>query len=266
MTAPTSSPLPAGWSPNTDLFGDQWASLPEPIRTAALRWSVELLWKLSGRQFGTTEITLAPYIGLPHRGYYDHGRAGLLSSAPGGVRVGFGGGVSSGFGGGACSSQRAFHLPGPVVGVTEVVLDGQVMDETAWHLDPNGVLVRTDGDGWPVAQDVYVPRWVVRYTRGIPAPDDANQAAGRYALELARAGAADPKCKLPARVRDVTRQGISLSLAAPEELSNAGLTGIDQVDVWLRSVNPDHLAQGASIWTPTVARHRVIAVHPPAGS
>lgn len=250
MAEPT-PPLPAGWSPNVAALGDQWASLDVAVRDAALRWSIELLWKLSGRQFGLTEVTLAPYIPPPRRGYFDNH-----------YRLPVGLNAAARFaGGGVCSPARTFRLPGRAIAVAEVVVDGAVLDEAAWTLDPDGTLVRTDGGGWPVAQDVYLPRWVVRYTHGLLAPPDANQAAARYALELARAAVADPRCKLPARVRDVTRQGISLSMAAPEELADAGLTGVAAVDAWLRSVNPDGLPQAATIWSPALTRHRVIAVH-----
>lgn len=272
MTAPV--PLPSGWSPSTEVLGDQWAALDPVVAAAALRWSVEVLWKLSGRQFSTTEVTLAPYLSPPGRGWYDRTRRGLLSSvAGGGVQVGGFGGygdsyADGGFGGFGCGGRNpfvGFRLPGGyVAGVAQVIIDGAVLTEGLdWHLDPDGTLVRVDGQAWPVAQNVYAPRWLVRYTRGLPAPDDANQAAARYALEVARAAVADPRCALPARTRDIVRHGIKTTLVAPETLTDAGLTGVDAVDAWLRAVNPDRLARAATVWAPSSSRHRVVAVHTP---
>lgn len=243
-------PLPAGWSPNTDVLGASWSALPVDVRDTALQVAVRTLWALSGRRFGTAEITLAPFIAPPRTSWYDTQRVGLALNSAAGIAVG------------GCGTARAFRLPGPAVAVAEVVLDGQVLDVAAWTLDPDGTLVRVDGAGWPIAQDVYAPRWIVRYTKGLVPDAAANEAAGRYALELARGMTADPKCKLPARTRDVARQGISLSLATPEELADSGGTGIPRVDAWLRTVNPHRLTAAAAFWSPAIARHRVIAIGP----
>lgn len=256
MSAPPAAPpLPAGWAPSVDALGASWTGLPEATRLVAVQVAVRTLWALSGRRFGTVDLTLAPYIAPPRRGWYDGHRRGLGLHA--------GAGHVLGGAGAACDPGRAFRLPGPVVSVAQVVLDAVVLGDGAWTLDPDGTLVRTDGGAWPVAQDVYAPRWAVRYVKGIVAPPEANAAAARYALELARGLAADPKCKLPARTRDVTRQGISLSLATPEELAESGFTGVGPVDAWLRAVNPDGLAEAATIWSPALSRHRVIAIHGP---
>jgi hypothetical protein len=251
VTEPTPQ-LPAGWDPAVEALGTSWSALPVEVRNRALEVAVRALWALSGRRFGTVELTLAPYIPPPRTGWYDGHRRGLGLNSAGGYAAG---------GPGVCGPARVFRLPGPVVSVAEVVVDAVVLDPSAWNLDPDGALVRVDGGGWPVAQDVYVPRWAVRYVRGILADAAANTAAARYALELARGATADPKCKLPARTRTVTRQGISLDLATPEELSEGGLTGVGPVDAWLRSVNPAGLSEAATIWSPAAVRHRVIAVH-----
>lgn len=243
-------PLPNGWAPSTDLLGPSWEALPTDVRAVAEQVAVRTLWALSGRRFGTLDVTLAPFIPRPRVDWYTGHRAGVALNAGSGMAV-------SGY----CTPARAFRLPGPVVGVAQVVVDAEVLDDAAWHLDPDGTLVRTDGGGWPVAQDVYSPRWAVRYTRGIAPGVDGNLAAARYALELGRGMVADPKCKLPSRARDVTRQGVSVTLAAPEDLADAGYTGVPPVDAWLRTVNPDGLRQAASIWSPLSARHRVLAVH-----
>jgi hypothetical protein len=244
----------AGWAPDTSAAGGQWDSLPETVRELAARLAVSTLWALSGRQFGTVDVTLAPYLAPVAVDRYGVGR-----SLPGGLRLNSAAGYATG-GYGACFPARAFRLPGPVDSVTEVVISGEVLPASSWVCDPDGTLVRTDGSSWPVAQDVYAPVWTVRYVRGTPAPPDANLAAGLYAFELARGMTGDPACKLPSRTRDVTRQGISLTLLTPEDLAKGGGTGIKQVDDWLRSVNPGRQQEMSSLWVPGASRHRVIAV------
>ena len=180
MTEPAAEPLPAGWAPNVDALGAQWSGLPAEARSGALLAAVRTLWALSGRRFGTIELTLAPYILPPHVGWYDGTRHRVTLNAARGYATG---GLT------ACAPARTFRLPGPVVSVAEVVVDAVVLPADAWALDPDGTLVRVDGGDWPVAQDVYAPRWVVRYVRGIPADGPANTAAALYALELARGAA-----------------------------------------------------------------------------
>ena len=249
MTAPAPQ-VPPGWAPDVSAFGAQWDALPAEVQAAAASWAARSLWALSGRRFGTSELVVAPFITPPRPSFYDP-RGGRYAVSTAGVSGGLAG----------CAAQRAFRLPwGPVKEVALVILDGVAMPGDRWLLDPDGTLVRTDGGGWPVAQDVYAPRWTVQYTRGQEAPRDANLAAGRYALELAKAMTADASCKLPSRTRDVARQGIGLSLAAPEDLADAGLTGVTLVDQWLRAVNPAGLPEAPSFWSPSAARHRVLAV------
>lgn len=242
-------PLVAGWAPNTSVFGAQWADLPEAVRDAALRASVNTLWALSGRQFAVLDVTLAPYLPAARpSARTEYGRvlsagAGRTPLVPGGVQP-----------------SRAFRLPGGAVSVTRVELAGEELPASAWTLDPDGTLVRLDG-AWPAGQDVYAPVWTVRYLRGQAAPDDANLAAGRYALELAKAMHLDPATPTPTRTRDAARQKIDRASEDAEERANEGLTGVPVVDKWLRAVNPHRLAATPFVWSPDTDRHRIITVH-----
>jgi hypothetical protein len=237
-------PLVPGWNPTTGVLGTAWSDLPEDVRESATKLAAHTLWSLSGRQFGTREIVLAPYLRPAGVGWYEGHQVRVATNAADQVAVNDG-----------CRGRSAVHLPGPVHEVHEVVLYGEVLPAEEWLLDPDGTLVRTVGS-WPVGQDVYRPVWTVRYTRGVPAPAEANLAVARYALEIARGIVADPACKLPSRVRDLTRQGISMSFEDPDK---PGLTGFGPVDSWLRTVNPGGLTEAARFSAPS-GRHRVLAV------
>jgi hypothetical protein len=248
---------PAGWEPNTAVLGSQWAALDPAVADAAVTLAAEELWALSGRRFGTWTVTLAPYLpvrapcsaGGPWGGYALNAAAG--TATPWGV---------------AATRSTVFRLPGPVVAVTEVRLAGAVMDPAHWKADPDGRLVWTApaelGAGWPVGQDVYAepPAWTVTYTRGIPVPDAGKVALARYAHEIAKGMAAAPGDRLPGRARDITRAGTNITMVAPEDPANAGLTGIPLVDSWLRAVNPHRLSSPSRLYAPEMSRHRVLSI------
>lgn len=241
--------LPAGWAPSTEVLGAQWAVYDPDVQQVALQWSVQTLWALSGRQFGVQDVTVAPWVPT--------GRPGV--PLPPGRVLSAGAGFAP-YRPGATGPARVVRLPGPVLAVAAVVIDAAVV--TDWVLDPDGTLVRTGGGAWPVAQDVYDPRWTVRYTRGRVVPAAGNLAAARYAVELAKGLSAAPVNKMQGRVRDVGRSAMAVTPQDATDPANAGLTGVPLVDDWLRAVNPDRRASGPVVWSPDVSRHRLIEVHP----
>jgi hypothetical protein len=239
-----------GWDPRVDLLDDDWDTLPSEVTDAALQVAVATLWALSGRRFGLRDILLAPYLPARNPGYVTTYRVGSASLVGVGVAVGIG----------LCGSDvyTRLRLPGPVHAVTRVDLDGTPFPD--WVADPDGTLVRTDGLAWPIAQNVYSPRWLVTYTLGVLPPEEANIAAARYALEVGRGMTADPACRLPARTRDITRQGIAVTLTDPTDLTSGGLTGVPAVDAWLRAVNPASLPEAPALSGMNTARHRTLTI------
>jgi hypothetical protein len=248
------APVPAGWAPSTDLYGAQWEALPAEVRDESVQQAVRLLWALTGRQLGTRTIKLAPYVPWPRRDYFSgltrrgYGYSPLTTGAPGQVTAWFG-----------CAAFLAFRLPGRPVSVEHVWIDGAELPESAWTLDPDGMLVRTDGGTWRYVQYVYAPTWIVQYTEGSVVDAVGNAAAGRLAVEIGKALVADPACRLNPLTRDVVRGNTSITLADPTDVANAGLTGIPPVDRWIRSVNPQGLPELASLTGMNTGRHRVLA-------
>lgn len=249
MTEPAPELDLYGWAPDTSVAGAGWEDLEPAVQQAALAWSVGVLWALSGRQFALHAHRIAPF--LPARqpnAYQQRNRYVPLGVNYRAGYVRFGG------------TERTVRLPGPVHEVTQVQVDGLVLPIEGWTLDPDGTLVRTDGAGWPIAQDVYAPspRWLVDYVLGSPPPDAGNVAAGRYAGELARAAKGE-RCSLPARARSIARPGLTIELPDVDALTENGRTGSPQVDAWLATVNPDGLAGSGGVWSPDTAGHRFLS-------
>lgn len=256
MTEP--DPL-SGWTPDTSVAGAGWQEATNEERAAALAWSVAVLWSLSGRRFELHPHRVAPFIPVRRPSAYDVRQRfmGLGVNSAAGLGVNYRGGYASG--GLACSSN-VVRFPWPVHAVTLVQVDGLDLPAESWTLDPDGALVRTDGAGWPIAQNVYapVPRWLVDLVIGILPDDAANAAAGRYAGELLRASKGQP-CALPARARSITRPGLTIELPDPATLTENGRTGNGQVDAWLAAVNPAGLAAAPGVYSPDVAAHRFLS-------
>src|SRR5690606_33047777 len=76
----------------------------------------------------------------------------------------------------------------------------------------------------------------VLYTAGMQVDDLGAFAAGKLAMEFAKACTSNGKCSLPSSVRQIARQGVTYEIQAgafPD-----GFTGIREVDLYIESVNP----------------------------
>lgn len=245
MTAPqpTSPPLTnhvcAAWAQPGELPVDSQGLLTEGLWCDVLASASDVLWAASGRRWrnvtATETVTLDPT---------DCGsESGPWPTS--GSATGYGlWGYHQPW---QWSQQRPHRvrLPRPdVTAVTTVTIDGAV--NTAWRLA--GVwLVRTDQQGWPLANTT-----LVTYAFGRPVPAGGRLACLTLADELGKAFAGKA-CALPARVTSVTRQGISFAALESLAVLKEGLIGIHSVDVWLAGVNPRKVTQSAQVWSPDAA-------------
>jgi hypothetical protein len=53
---------------------------------------------------------------------------------------------------------------------------------------------------------------------------------------------------LPQRLKDVTREGVSMTFADPLDFLQRGEVGLYEVDLWLNSVNPNKIMRRASVF------------------
>jgi hypothetical protein len=239
------SPAPdlLGWSPDTSVSGAGWAEATADQRAAALVWSVHTLWALSGRRFHLAARRVAPFLAARRPNAYAQ-RNRYATPRPWASVCGEG--------------STLVRIP-QIAAVTRVEIAGEVLPTSAYVLDPDGALVRTDGSGWPVGQDVYAPDpvWVVDAVIGTPPPAAGNIAAGRYAGELLRASKGQP-CAVPARARSIARPGLTIEPPDPATLTEQGRTGSAAVDRWLATVNPAGYPEAATVSTPDLHRHRFL--------
>lgn len=132
-------------------------------------------------------------------------------------------------------------LPGVAQSVVEVLIGGVVLAPSAYRLDPDNTLLRTDGGAWPVCQNMAAAgtatgTFQVTYSHGYAPPETGRRAAAQLAREFWLACNGAP-CKLPAGVVQIARQGITITRAAA--LFKDGATGLAMVDAFLTAY-PQH--------------------------
>lgn len=216
-------------------------------RNAALSLAVQIMHRLSGRQFGLAEHTVRPCRGALRN---DHGPGPVTSyllSWEGDRWVNWSCGC---IGGCRLTGPRQVHLPGPVHSVTEVKIADAVLPPNVWVVEGN-VLYRRETT-WP-PQDLGRPlgepnTWSVTYKRGIQVPAGVAELTGILAKELLKAIAdGGRECRLPRTVTVASRQGITYRAYDPAVIYKTGKVGIPEIDLWLASVNPSALAAAPSV-------------------
>lgn len=222
----------------------------------------ELLWALSGRQFGgVCQTTVRPCAQQKRGGRW---------LAPDGWDPTWGWAVDGGWCdhphsscGGPGPSQIGLGVY-PIVDVVEVVVDGATLDDSLYRLDDQRWLVRLedpDGTrpGWPASQDLTLPAsaegtWEVTFTWGVRPPAAGVLAARALACELAK-GCTGGDCALDPRVTALARQGVTLQMTDLTGLLDDGRTGLLAVDAFLAAFNPKRIAQPAAVLSPDVGPH-----------
>src|SRR5690606_32115828 len=209
---------------------------------------VEYLWRFTDRQFGLCEATIRPcrrdcteglssvFSGLPGQ------RSPWTPALIGGrwVNLGCAAGCRDACGCGSATPALRFDLP--VYDVTAVEVDGELLDPATYRVDDHRLLVRQDGGRWPTCQDMSLPlggegTWAVTFRTGSPVPPGGQVAAGKLALELAKAACGDKGCALPQRWQSITRPGVNITAALDTfEGLDQGKTGIWIIDSWVASV------------------------------
>jgi hypothetical protein len=239
---------------------DEWCcTIPATpaVTGAAAAAATEILWAASGRRFGTCTATVYP---CPEECAPSWAP---LSAAWGWPypRLVDGSWVNAGCGdcGDDCACTSAatvvFHQF-PVLSVGEVVVDGEVLATGSYQLWDHRRLVRSDGGRWPLCQDWAAGgSWSARLTVGEPVPATGVLAMGELTCELTK-GCAGGDCRLPRRVVDMTRAGVSVSFADVQQLVEGRLFGLEAVDYFVGAFNPHGLPDRPRIYSPDVAPQR----------
>lgn len=153
---------------------------------------------------------------------------------------------------GRCDGHCAYYrlkLEGPIVSVDEVLHDGEALVEgTNYRISGTRYLERIDRTPWPCSQDLTLATTEERtlsvtYSYGVAIPSDAAYCAKLFAQDLVNKSCLD--C-LPDHLTAVNREGFSMAIDAADWPSNK--TGIEEVDAWLWSVNPQGRRRRARIF------------------
>ena len=133
----------------------------------------------------------------------------------------------------------------PVRSVEQVKRGDTVLDPSTYKV-VNSSLLQLQGAGDVCGLEV-------TYTYGVTVPVAGRRAARKLASELVR-GWSGEDCDLPDRVTNVSRQGISFTVIDPQDFLDDGRTGIYEVDLFLRAVNPDKARKPARVFSPDLPK------------
>lgn len=207
------------------------------VTGAALTAASEMLYNLSGQRFSQCEVAIRPCRQdcYGNAGWWGGGWRGGWGYYGGGsfvTPVNLGGGNWINLTCGACSSGCScsivseVFLPGPVLEIVEVKVDGIVLTGGVdYRLDDYRKLVRLGGNQWPICNNLNLAdtepgTWSVTAVYGEPVPMLGQIAVGELACEFVKLIAGEA-CALPPGVTELTRQGLSMSFAeVTESLSN----------------------------------------------
>lgn len=253
------------WPIDPACFDDEWALLDPTVQARATALASSTLYRLTGYQVGGCPIVVRPC---------KRGCAGSWPSYA--TTYGFSGmsrsfwptnwngvwinscGCSTDC---SCTVLCEVTLPEPVGEVYAVNLGGTVVPETDYRVDGARLVYTGSGDcPWPTCQDLAAPigdpdTFSVEYLNSYPVDALGAYAAGVLAREYAKA-CTGAKCRLPATVTSVTRQGVSMEIAGgafPD-----GFTGIREVDAYIALYNPKAIRQRATVWSPDIKSPRVM--------
>lgn len=273
-------PLAVGCTPLPDRTADR-----TPEQAEAVEFATEILWRLTAGRYGLCKETVRPC------------RRRCLPFAPSGRRVDTGQWLAAGCGcaptpgGCGCGPISEIRLPGPVhwdpidytkppteppnserVHKIEVLVDGERLNEYRDYTLYSPNLLTRLGGVWPDCQDLtaaenHAGAFVVKYWRGQEVPPGGRRSVALLAWEFLKACQGATDCKLPERVREVAREGITYTMVDPLDFLDNGRTGLSEVDLWLSTVNPKSHRSPSGVWSPdlpSVRGHWYPATPPPA--
>ncbi len=161
-----------------------------------------------------------------------------------------------------CCYLSTITLSGdPIREITEVKIDGVVIEPTEYRLDKRRELVRlADVDGnrqrWPACQrldldDTEEGTFSVSYTYGQDVPLLGQQAAVELACQLASGSPqGGGECDIPESTVEVIRQGMRFEVNHTDALSS-----LSSVSRFLAAYNPHGLRRRSAVWSPDLPKY-----------
>lgn len=235
------------------------AELDPAVKAWAARSAWATLSRLSAGQIAMVPVTVRPceeggVMPLARGGYLGPGFSPYLS----------GGKWRNSVNGSYACGLSEVVLDGPVGGIVEVRVDGVVLGPDLYRLDDGNRLVSL-GVPWPRTQELgrqlgEEGTFAITYWRGAAPNPMTNMAAGVLAAEYVKAYKGSKGCRLPSRVRSVSRQGVDFEIST--DMFADGITDIPEVDRVIGLYNPGRLRAAPAIMSPDSRPHRRVATPP----
>lgn len=169
-----------------------------------------------------------------------------------------------------CGVEDEILLAGfPIIAVSKVKIDGEVVDPDTYELVDRRRVLRLDDPGppvvrrrWPACQNVTLPdtaagTFAITYQWGGLPPPMGGPAAAQLARELWKACSptATGECRLPNKVKKVVRQGVTYEIIPTlAAMLRAGSTGLTAVDLFVGATNPNGHRRRPLVWSPDKRR------------
>lgn len=235
------------------------------ISGVAVQAASEVLYHATAQRFGVCEVTLRPcrqscMSNFPWHNWWNYGTypqpywwAGTWYN----LACGQCPGDSC-----SCVALEETVLPGPVAYVTEVKLDGVILTpDVDYRVDDYRKLVRLPGGTlWPFCQDMNLPdteegTWSITVGFGEPVPALGQLAVGELATEIMKYLLCQD-CLLPQGIVDISRQGVSMSIASITDLLKTGFVNLRMCDLFIRFANPNNLKGRSAVYDLDGPQHR----------
>jgi hypothetical protein len=152
----------------------------------------------------------------------------------------------------SCSAVSEVILPANATEITEVKVDGVELLPGEYRLDDNRFLVRL-GDIWPWCNDLNRDdteggTWSVTAKYGRNVPEGGAVAVGELACEINKAINGED-CRLPQRITQLARQGVTITFPDSSSLFKEGRTGLYLTDMFIAAWNPNALRQPSRVYS-----------------
>lgn len=129
-------------------------------------------------------------------------------------------------------------------------MKGDILDPSGYYLVDHSTIHIKAGTPWTPCNVE------VTYSYGVPVPTAGKMAARKLAIEFARLWSGDEMCELPQRVTSVSRQGVSYTILDNQEFIQELRTGLYEIDLFLKVVNPDNARRKSKVFSVDTPRAR----------
>lgn len=167
-----------------------------------------------------------------------------------------------------CGNLCELKLPGPVLEVQEVKIDGQALPISEFSVINRDTLIRQGnqaGECWPWCQRLDLPdteegTWSITYLRGRDVPPMGRRAVTALMVEMWKdCGNGGTRCgDLPRNLTQIAREGVTLTKDVRQSLIDAGIPDIPAVYQWVQLVNPYNARGPSGVFSPDLPSHREV--------